>query len=101
MYVIRELMLPPDTKTAEQAVELLRGWIIDGQPQYALLPSVWNNDLESWGRFLADTARHISNAIAEDTNRNAVEILEGIMLAISREIVNPTGKHEGTFHERS
>lgn len=71
--MIRELKLPPDAKTAKQAVELLRGWIIDGHPQYALFPTVWKDDLDSWGRFLADTARHISNAVAEDTGRNSDE----------------------------
>jgi len=45
--MIRELMQPPDAQAAAQAIEVLRGWIIDGQPQYALLPTVWRDDLPS------------------------------------------------------
>jgi hypothetical protein len=95
--MMRELMIP-DAKTAKQAVEVLRGWIIDGHPQYSLFPTVWKNDLDSWGRFLADTARHISNAIAEDTSRNPEEILQAIKLAFIREMDSPINTHEGEFH---
>lgn len=97
--MIRQLMLPPDAETAEQAVELLRGWIIDGQPQYSLFPTVWKNDLDSWGHFLADTAQHISTAIAEETGGNRAEILRAIALAFTREIENSINTHEGEFHD--
>ena len=96
--MMRELMIPPEATTAEQAVELLRGWIIDGHPQYSLFPTVWKNDLDSWGRFLADTAQHISNAIAEDTRRNPQVILQAIKLAFIREMDSPINTHEGEFH---
>lgn len=99
--MIRELMLPPDAETAEQAVELLRGWIIDGHPQYSLLPTVWKDDLDSWGCFLADTARHITNAVAENTGRDSEEILRTIKLAFMREINDPQNTHEGEFHDRN
>ena len=96
----RELMLPPDAETARQAVELLRGWIIDGHPQYSLFPTVWKDDLSSWGRFLADTASHIANAIAEDGGGDSHEILKVITTAFIQEVTDPIGKHEGQFHER-
>ena len=96
----RELMLPPDAETAQQAVELLRGWIIDGHPQYSLFPTLWNDDLPAWGRFLADTASHIANAIAEDTGGDSVKILSAITTAFIQEANIPTGTHEGQFHER-
>lgn len=97
--MVRYLMRPSDAATAKEAVELLRGWIIDGQPQYVLLPTVWNDDLPSWGRFLADTARHLSNAISEDTNRDANEILRIITSSFMHEINQPTNVHEGNFHK--
>jgi len=99
--VRRELMRLPDAETAEQAVELLRGWIIDGQPQYALLPTVWKDDLPSWGRFLADTARHISNAIAEKTGRDPQEILGAIVAAFGDEVRDPINEHDGQFFDRN
>lgn len=93
-------MKPPDVDTAQQAVELLRGWIIDGQPQYALFPTVWKDDLPSWGRFLADTANHIANAIADDTRRDRQQILSAIVSAFNQELNDKTGMHDGQFHER-
>ena len=98
--MIDELMRPPDADSAEQAIELLRGWIIDGHPQYALFPTLWKNDLPSWGRFLADTARHVSNAIAEDTGRDPNAILAAIITAFTDEIKEPVNQHEGQFHQR-
>ncbi len=91
-------MIPPDARTANQAVELLRGWIIDGHPQYSLFPTIWKNDLDSWGRFLADTAQHISNAIADDTSQDPEEILRAIKFAFIQEMDNPINSHKGEFH---
>jgi hypothetical protein len=93
-------MVPPDAEAAEQAVELLRGWIIDGQPQYVLFPTAWKDDLPSWGRFLADTARHVTNAIAEETGRDPSEILETIIAAFTSEVCGPINEHEGQFYKR-
>src|SRR5258708_37653753 len=96
----RELMLPPDAETAQQAVEVLRGWIIDGQPQYSLFPTVWKDDLSSWGRFLADTAKHVANAIAEATGDEPEAILQQIVAGFTAEITQPINEHEGQFYER-
>jgi hypothetical protein len=96
----RELIAPPDVRKARQAVELLRGWIIDGEPQYSLFPTIWNDDLPSWGRFLADTACHIANAIGEDTGRDSKDVLKAIAESFIHELKEPTGTHEGVFQSR-
>ena len=93
-------MHPPDADAADEAVELLRGWIIDGHPQYALFPTVWKDDPASWGRFLADTANHLANAIAEDTGRDRADILGSIVTAFSRELEEQTRTHSGEFRDR-
>lgn len=98
--MVHELMRPPDAATAEQAVEILRGWIIDGHPQYSLFPTVWKDDLPSWGRFLADTANHLANAIAENTDRGRQQVLAAIVTAFIQELTDATGTHEGQFHDR-
>jgi hypothetical protein len=99
--MVHELMRPPDSETAEQAVEILRGWIIDGQPQYVIFPTIWKDDLPSWGRLLADTARHIANAITEVSGRDSEETLRCITAAFADEIGDPINEHEGEFHEPS
>jgi len=93
-------MRPPDVDTAQQAVELIRGWIVDGHPQYSLFPTVWKDDLPSWGRFLADTANHLANAIAEDTGSDRQQIMAAIVSAFIQELTEATRTHEGQFHER-
>jgi len=97
---MRELMVPTDAKSAVQAVELLRGWIIDGQPQYVLFPDVWNDDVASWGRFLADTANHIADAIARDTGRDRQEVFGQIVESFLRAFAEDRPR-EGEFHARS
>lgn len=98
MGVKQELMRPPDVESAQQAVEVLRGWIVDGHPQYSLFPTIWKDDLPSWGRFLADTANHLANAIAEDTGRGRQQILASIVSAFVQELTEELGTHEGQFH---
>jgi hypothetical protein len=98
--VEHELMRPPDLDTAKQAVEVLRGWIIDGHPQYALFPTIWKDDLPSWGRFLADTANHVADAVAEDTGRDRQQVLAAIVSAFVQELTEKSRTHEGQFHER-
>jgi Domain of unknown function (DUF5076) len=97
--VEHELMRPPDADTARQAVEVLRGWVIDGHPQYSLFPTLWKDDLPSWGRFLADTANHLANAIAEATGRDRQQILAAIVSAFAQELAEGTRTHEGQFQE--
>ncbi len=99
--MLHELMRPPDAENAQQAVEVLRGWIIDGQPQYVLFPTVWKDDLPSWGRFLADTARHITNAISEATGGDPDTTLRAIVLAFASEIGEPVNEHDGQFYDRN
>ena len=41
----RELPQPPDVENADQAIEMLCGWIVDGQAQYELFPTAWKDDL--------------------------------------------------------
>jgi Domain of unknown function (DUF5076) len=59
----RPLIEPPDAASAEQAVELIRAWIIDSHLQVSLFPTVWKENAQEWGTLLADVAHHIANAL--------------------------------------
>jgi hypothetical protein len=96
----RELIKPPDAESARVAVEMLRGWVIDGQPQYVLFPTAWNDDLPSRGRFLADTARHVANALSDVTGSRSDDILRIIVESFEKEINDPHNEHEGGFYNR-
>ncbi|QEL19268.1 DUF5076 domain-containing protein [Limnoglobus roseus] len=94
---MRELPVPPDAATAQQAVELFRGWIVDGQFQCALFPTVWKNDPASWGSFFADAALHVANAIAEATGSDSKAVLKKIVEGFGDEISSSAGEREGGF----
>lgn len=59
-----QLPVPDEATSAEQAVEVLRAWIINKQLTLTLAPTVFDNP-QVWGTLLADTAFHISSAIAQ------------------------------------
>jgi hypothetical protein len=62
--VFHSLPVPEDAKKAEQAVEVIRAWIVDQQLTLTLSPNVFNSP-EVWGTLLADTAYHIASAMAQ------------------------------------
>jgi hypothetical protein len=92
-----ELMQPPDASSATKAVELLRGWVIDGKPQYVLRGDLWQDKVGLWGLFLADTLNHLADALAKETGRNRDGILSEILASFSAELDVPTGVSEGAF----
>ena len=97
--MIRELTIPPDAHSAQQAIEVCRGWVIDGCLQCSIFPTLWKDDPGIWGVLLGDLANHISNAIAEETGQARVEIYKRICEILIVELKTPSDKHEGTFVE--
>lgn len=93
----RELVIPPEAETADQAVEVFRGWIINGGLQCSLLPTIWKKTPEVWGILLADAARHAANAIAEDAGTDSAEIFAKIRISMESELRDPSDDHEGHF----
>lgn len=61
-----ELLLeldPPDgVEEAESAVEVLRAWIGDGALLVSLNASAFGDQVEDWGRLLAELGHHVANA---------------------------------------
>jgi Domain of unknown function (DUF5076) len=95
----RELPVPPDAAGAKQAIEVFRGWIIDGGLQCSLFPTVWQKTPEVWGMLLADAARHAANAIAEKTGADSAAVFSTIKAALEDELHDPSDEHEGRFTE--
>ncbi len=73
----RELPAPEQAETAEQATEVIRGWIIDDALHCSLSPKAFEAPAD-WGRFLADVLELLSNAIADETGTDRAEILSTI-----------------------
>jgi Domain of unknown function (DUF5076) len=98
--MIRELPIPPDASQADQAIEVFRGWVIDGPLQCSLFPTIWKDSPGTWGVLLADAAHHIANAIGEATGAVPETILSEIKRVLISELKSPSDEHEGVFMER-
>ncbi len=97
--MINELPIPPDAKTAKQAVEVFRGWIIDGPLQCSLLPTLWKENHSTWGILLADVATHIANALHEEYGLDRQEVIHNIKKVFMAELANPSDSPEGGLPE--
>ncbi len=94
---MRELPIPPDARTAEQAVEIARGWIVDGMLQCSLFPSIWAETPEVWGILLADFLSHIAHALAQETDMTSEQLRRIISKKLIDELGTPTTEHTGNF----
>ncbi|MBN9063777.1 MAG: DUF5076 domain-containing protein [Rhizobiales bacterium] len=93
---VHERRIPPDAHTAEEAHEILRGWLIDGCLQCSLLPSAFPEPF-GWGIFLADVAHHVANALAESEGTDRTQALQAITRAFNVEMRTPTDHHTGEY----
>ncbi len=94
---MRELPIPPDARTAKQAIEVARGWIVDNKLQCSLFPSVWKETPEVWGILLADFMSHVAQALAKETDLTEEQLRNIISKRLIDEIGAPTAEHSGDF----
>ena len=101
----KELPIPPAAVGDEQAVEIVRAWIADGDQWVTIDPHRYQHrdfDEEwAWGLFLADTARHLADAIAEQTGKDRDQVLEAIRRSLQEELAAPTSEAQGGFIDGS
>jgi hypothetical protein len=97
-----ELIIPPAALADERAVEMLRVWIAAGGLHCTLNIGHWQRcqgieeDL-AWGKVLADTIRHIANALHEESGVSSEETIRRLFKSLERELAEPTTKHRGRF----
>ena len=94
--MFRELAKPPETSTAEKAMEVMRAWVIDGALHVSLMPTAFEKK-EAWGILLADVTRHIANALAEAKGLDNAETVAVIANLYNRELNRPTDEPTGEF----
>lgn len=94
---MRELPIPPDAKTAGEAIEVARGWIVDEKLQCSLFPTIWAETPEVWGILLADLASHVSNAIASESGMSRDQVYRIISKRLVDELKLPSAEHTGNF----
>ena len=80
--LVRQLHMPDDVETATEAIEVLRGWVIDKHLQCSISASVFA-DHAQWGVLLADLAQHIAGAMHEVHQVDQQETLQKIVTAFT------------------
>ncbi len=85
----QEQPLPPDVKGREDAIEVLRVFVLDGGLSMAFQRAF--EDPEMWGLLLVDLARHAARAYGRESELSEEEALSRILEAFEAEIERPSG----------
>jgi Domain of unknown function (DUF5076) len=84
----KEQPLPPDVIGREDAIEILRVFVLDGGLSMAFQRAFEEPDM--WGLLLVDLARHAARAYARESEMTEEEALNRILDMFEAEIERPT-----------
>lgn len=91
------LPIPAAASRDPRSLEVLRVWIAGGEQHVALAFGMWE-DPAAWGLLLADLARHIAEAHAQqDDQVDAEDFLEQIRAGLEAELDAPTDEVSGNI----
>lgn len=63
---MKDLEIPPEAAEGEEAYEMIRFWIVDGEDVVQMLVgAMGDEEPKAWGSILADIARHAINAMGQ------------------------------------
>ena len=80
--------MPPDVIDREDAIEVLRAFVVDGGLSIAFQRAFEEPDM--WGLLLVDVARHAARAYARESAFTEDEALARIVEMFEAEIARPT-----------
>ncbi|MGO3931065.1 DUF5076 domain-containing protein [Rhodopseudomonas pseudopalustris] len=84
----REQPLPPDVIGRNDAVEVLRAFVVDGGLSIAFTRAFEEPDM--WGMLLVDIARHAARAFSRETDLSEQEALARIVDMFQAELARPS-----------
>jgi uncharacterized protein DUF5076 len=84
----KEQPLPPDVIGRDDAIEILRVFVLDGGLSMAFQRAFEEPDM--WGLLLVDLARHAARAYARESEFTEDEALSRILEMFEAEIERPT-----------
>ncbi|UZE47141.1 DUF5076 domain-containing protein [Rhodopseudomonas sp. P2A-2r] len=84
----KEQPLPPDVVGRDDAVEVLRAFVVDGGLSIAFTRAFEEPDM--WGMLLVDIARHAARAYGRESEFSEDEALSRIVDMFEAEIARPT-----------
>ena len=77
------LQVPEAAIQDAKSFELLRLWVASQDQHVSLRVGVWK-DPAAWGVVLADLARHVANAYAQNASMDRDDVLERVQAAFER-----------------
>jgi hypothetical protein len=84
----KEQPLPPDVTGRDDAIEVLRAFVVDGGLSIAFTRAFDEPDM--WGLLLVDVARHAARAYARESAYTEEQALARIIEMFETEIARPT-----------
>jgi hypothetical protein len=84
----KEQPVPPDVMGRDDAVEVLRAFVLDGGLSIAFQRAFEEPDM--WGLLLVDIARHAARAYSRESSYTEDEALARIVERFEAEIARPT-----------
>ena len=98
---MKPLVIPPAAQRDEKAVQMLSAWIAEKGLHCSLNIGMWHNtgkdEASAWGILLADTIRHIANAMQESYGTPVPDTIEAILAMLHTELEHPTSHVHGQF----
>jgi hypothetical protein len=90
------LPIPAAASRDPRSLEILRVWIANGEQHVALAFGMWEEPA-AWGLLLADLARHIAEAHAQqDDQVDAEDFLEQLRSGMEAELDGPSDEISGS-----
>lgn len=83
-----EQPIPPDVADRDDAVEVLRAFVVDGGLSISFTRAF--EDPQMWGMMLVDIARHAARVFEKEGVCTEAEALERILGMFELELANPT-----------
>ena len=84
----KEQPIPPDAITRDDAVEVLRAFVVDGGLSISFTRAF--DDPQMWGMLLVDVARHAARVYGTEGVMDEAEALAAIVEMFEAELSDPT-----------
>jgi len=98
---VKPLVIPPAAQRDENSIQMLSAWIAERGQHCTIKIGMWQDngrdEASAWGVFLADTIRHIANALQERYGHAPPDTIAAILESLHDELSEPTSPAEGAF----
>jgi hypothetical protein len=98
---MQPLIVPPAAQRDERSIQMLSAWVAEKGLHCSLKIGMWQengrSEAPAWGILLADTIRHIANALQESYGQAAPDTIASILESLQNELDAPTSATKGDF----